>query len=323
MTEVLGRRALLGLVAAGLALPGEALAKREPTIRDVTQSAIGTTFALWLKSAPFPSPGYAYADQTVVAFVPKHYRAPKGGRLDCLVHFHGHGSLATEAVKQQALREQVYESKQNIILLAPQGAVRASESPPGKLGVEGGLRRMIAEAAQVLASPRAQKSLGKAATPRRPRLGRVAISAHSGGYYPASICLSKGGIAVSEVYLFDALYGEVAAYRDWLVAKKSHKLVSYVVSGQVRGYNRQLEAALEARGVACLHEPVTGPKLSRAELVRGRAIFLDVVGTHGGATYGQNQLRDCLFASGFDRHVASGWFKDKEAPRKVDPREGS
>jgi hypothetical protein len=93
------------------------------------------------------------------------------------------------------------------------------------------------------------------------------------------------------------------------------------VSQAVRKENEALEAALTAAGVACTHETAgSGAKLSRAELTRARALFLDGQGSHSDVTYQSNQLRDCLYASCLDRVIASSWFEDKNAPRRIDPR---
>lgn len=330
----LSRRGFLRLgasTAAALAVPSlvssAASAAGRAKIVDVAETSLGTTLELSLTHAPFPFRGSPWSDSTVIAFVPKHYRATKDARFDALVHFHGHNTTARDAVVAHALREQLFESKQNAILLVPQGPVRAAESPPGKLGEAGGLRRLLTEAAVVLSSKPARQALGGAAVGSRPRLGLVVLSAHSGGYRPAAACLRSSGIDVQEVYLFDALYGEVSTYRDWVVARKRstgrarHKLVSHFVSQAVRKENQALEAALIAAGVECTKENAAGgAKLTRAELTRARVLFLDGQASHSDVTHQSNQLRDCLYASCFDRILPSGWFDDKNAPRRIDPR---
>jgi hypothetical protein len=324
------RLALGGLAAAAtssLATTGEA-ASRAAKIHAVERTAIGTTLTLALEHAPFPCPGAPWTDPTVIAFVPHHYRAPKGDGVDVLVHFHGHNTTAAEAVVAHALREQVTDSKQNLVLLVPQGPVHAADGSPGKLDHPRGLRRLLAEAIGVLATHHAARELGDAALPSRPELGMVALSAHSGGYRPAAACLDHGGVDVREVYLFDALYGELATYRDWVVARKDahgrarHKLVSHFVSQEVRRNNRALEAMLEAAGVRCTRD-VLGPRggaISRAELTHARAVFVDGNASHTDVTHASNQLRDCLFASCFRRVLPSDWFEEKDGPRPVDPR---
>ncbi|WP_438026287.1 hypothetical protein [Sorangium sp. So ce233] len=331
----LGRRAFLrtlgvagGAVAApGLWDPAPALAGAS-RVKGVETSAIGVTLKLEMSHAPFPCDGAPYRDETVIVFVPAHYRAPESGELDLVMHFHGHVTTAERAIAAHKLREQLHESKQNAVLVVPQGAVNAAESPPGKLGQQGGLRRLCGELAAVLSTPAARRALGDSAVPRQARLGMLCLSAHSGGYRVAAACLRHGGCEVSEVYLFDALYGEVDAYRDWVLERKDrsgrdrHKLISHFVAGDVRRLNLELARALEAQGVPCLHERRPG-ELTRKQLLSGRAIFIHAPIAHSAVTFEQNAFRDCLFASGLRRQLRSSWFEKKDEPRRIDVRSRS
>jgi hypothetical protein len=304
------------------ALDAPALAAPRKKVREIQTGDLGTTFLLELDNAPFPCPGTPYEDATVVVFVPAHYRAPAAGGVDALVHFHGHSSMAEATVKAHALREQLFESRQNAILVAPQGPVNAADGAGGKLDKPVGLARLLAEVVAVLKSPQARAALGPSALGKKARPGVVCLSAHSGGYRVAASCLRAGGLEVSEVYLFDALYGEVDAYRDWVLAgrgKHRHKLMSHYVGGVTREKNLELLAELERRGVKCEHETKPG-QLSRVELAKGRVIFLACNLSHVGVTHELNALRDCLFASGLKRALETDWFEHKEAPRPLDPR---
>jgi hypothetical protein len=322
----------IGLGALGAATggalvgaPAEALAGgARKKVREIQGGDLGTTLLCELDAAPFPCPGAPYEDPTVLVFVPAHYRAPADGAVDLVVHFHGHNSTTEAAVKAHAIREQLAESKQNVVLVAPQGPVNAADGAGGKLDRPGGLARLAAEVAGVLASPAARDALGAAAPPKKAKLraGRVALSSHSGGYRVAASCLRHGGVEVSEVYLFDSLYGETDAYRDWVLAgrgKRRRKLVSHYVGGKVREKNLELLAELERRGVRCDHETRPG-QLSRAELAKGRAIFLASALAHTSITHELNALRDCLFASGFKRNLETDWFDKKDEPRPLEAR---
>lgn len=330
--SVLGRRAFLqalgvasGVVAApGLWDPALAMAASKK-VKAIEPSELGVTLKLELSNAPFPCEGSPYRDATVMVFVPAYYRAPENDELDLVVHFHGHLTTAARAMAAHKLREQLYESKQNAVLVVPQGAVNAAESPPGKLEKKGGLRRLCGELATVLSGSTARRALGDAAIPRQAKLGMLCLSAHSGGYRVAAACLRHGGCNVNEVYLFDALYGEVEAFRDWVLERKSssgrdrHKLISHFVAGDVRRLNLELENALTARGVDCLHERRPG-QLTRDQLVRGRAIFIETPLAHSAVTFEHNAFRDCLFASGLRRNLRSRWFEKRNEPREIEAR---
>jgi hypothetical protein len=318
--------ALGGLVAApGLWAPAPAAAKPASKVRGVEASDLGVTLKLALSHAPFPCEGAPYQDPTVMVFVPAHYRAPDSGELDLVVHFHGHNTTAERAIVTHKLREQLNDSKQNAVLVVPQGAVNVPESPPGKLEKRSGLRKLCGEVASVLAGPAARKALGDSAIRAKATLGMVCLSAHSGGYRVAAACLRSGGCNVNEVYLFDALYGEVETFRDWVLERKNksgrdrHKLVSHFVAGDVRRLNLDLERGLEEQGVACLHERRPG-ELTRKQLMSGRAIFVETGLAHSAVTFEQNAFRDCLFASGLRRQLRSDWFENKDEPRRIDTR---
>jgi hypothetical protein len=323
------RRRFLGalLAACGsqlVTLPARA-ASSSTKIRRIEKEPCGTTFRLALEHAPFPCGGSPYTDSTVFVFVPRHYRAPDDQRLDAVVHFHGHNTTAERTLAAHALREQLYDSKQNAILVVPQGAVLAAESGVGKLAKAGGLRRLMNEIGHVLAMPEAQNALDRAATSRDAVPGTLCLSAHSGGYTSVASAITHGGLPVHEVYLFDALYGELVTYRDWVLSAKDargrsrHKLVSFYAGELVRTNNLALLAALEARGVECLHE-AKPPELSRAQIAHGRAVFLRSRLSHTGVTHELNGLRDCLFASCLHRRLDTDWFENACQPRPLDPR---
>ena len=69
----------------------------------------------------------------------------------------------------------------------------------------------------------------------------------------------------------------------------------------------------------CEHETRPG-QLSRAELAKGRAIVLASALAHTAITHELNALRDCLFASGFQRKLDTDWFEKKDEPRPLDAR---
>lgn len=296
-------------------------------VRDVERSGIGWTFWLELENSLFPAPGSKYTDNTVAVFVPKHWRVPKSRRIDTVLHFHGHRNTIRKALDRYDLRAQVYDSRQNCILVLPQGPVNAEDSDGGKLDEPGGLMRFLTELRQTLQTREVAKALGRKALPKSARVGTLCVSAHSGGYRVTARCLKHGGYPVSEVYLFDALYGDGDFYADWLEETKgvkdwrsAHKLVNFYATDRPAKHSRDLMAELDKRGVPYLHEEKEG-QLTRQQLTKGRAIFIRTPTGHRGVVFKHNALRDCLYASRLERYVASKWFDAKTRPRRVEPRE--
>lgn len=328
---------LAGAAAWSLASEAEAAEKAEKVVRaaaskpalvieDIEQGKRGTTITLSQTQGMFPAPGSRWVDPTTLVFVPSHFRVLEDARVDAVVHFHGHGTTAAEAMKKHQLREQLDDSRQNAILVMPQGPVKAIDSSGGKLDKPGGLQRFLGELRVGLQRAEVGKTLGAAHLPSAARIGMVCVSAHSGGFGVTARCLKHGGHDISEVYLFDALYGEVAAYLDWVVARKEqtgarerHKLVSYYAGGKPKTNSLALIKSLEARGVDVLHEVREG-QLSRAELTKGRAIFIRSGVDHSRLTFQNNGLRDCLYASGLKRRLESDWFAAKDGERAIERR---
>jgi hypothetical protein len=321
------RRTLLAaLAAAPLALLARrAVAQPATRVRSLARDARGTTLWLALDHAPFPSPGAGYSDDTVIVFVPAHYRYRPEEGVASLVHFHGHNTTADRALAAHELREQVVDSKQNAVLVVPQLAVMAADGSCGKLEAPGGLARLVEEAIATTARE-AASTLGDTAFPRGAGAGTVCLSAHSGGYHAAASCLRAGGLDVRETYLFDALYSEIETFRDWVIARRGeplhrrHKLVSYFTEGATTEANdAALLAQLERAGVQCAHEIREG-ELSRRDLSHADAVFVRTGLWHSNVTWETNALRDTLFASALPRHLPTTWFARKTEARPIERR---
>ncbi len=322
------RRSVL-LAAAGLGLlafsrPSRAEASTSRVVR-TSSDARGVTVTLELEHAPFPAAGSFHRDATVFVFVPHHYRPSTDGSVAMVVHFHGHNTTAERAILAHQLREQLYESKQNAILVVPQMAVLAPDSNAGKLEQPGGFARLLGDVLRTLDAPAVRTALGDAALPPSASPSRVCVSAHSGGYHAAASALKHGGIAVREAYLFDALYADVEVFRDWVRAGSGqpknarHKLVSYYTGGTTAVNTHRLFTELERAGVSCAHEQVEG-SLSRVELTQAEAVAIKTQLTHGAVTSELNGLRDCLYASVLRRHLRSSWFDARDGRRPLDRR---
>jgi hypothetical protein len=295
------------------------------SLKSLARDALGTTFWLGLDHAPFPAQGAPYRDNTVIVFVPSHYRFSEEEGVSALVHFHGHNTTAERALRAHELREQLADSRQNALLVVPQLAVLAADSSCGKLESPGGLARLLSETMAVCARE-GRITLGDTAFPGDAPLGTVCVSAHSGGYHAAAAVLRVGGIDVREVYLFDALYAESETFRDWVIERRGeplhrrHKLVSYFTGGATEANNVQLRALIERAGLVCEHEAREG-ELSRRDLSHADAVFVRTGLGHSDVAWETNALRDCLFASALPRHMPTTWFACKTGARPLEKRQ--
>jgi len=321
------RREVLAALAAVSVLSLGRSARAQPVsrLRSIARDALGTTLTLALDHAPFPSGGAAYRDDSVLFFVPAHYRYRDEEGVASLVHFHGHNTTAERATAAHQLREQLADSRQNAVLVVPQLAVGSADSACGKLETPGGLARLLEEAIAV-AAREGRPTLGETRFPSSAALGTVCVSAHSGGYHAAACSLRVGGVDVRETYLFDALYAELDTFRDWVTSRRGealhrrHKLVSYFVEGGNPETNSELlRAELERATVLCEEERQEG-ELSRHDLSHGEAVFVRTGLWHSQVTWETNALRDCLYASALPRHLSSDWFARKSGARPIERR---
>ncbi len=149
-----------------------------------------------------------YADDSVVVVVPDGFKETEAG-TNLIIHFHGHMNDNLGALEQYGMPQALIAGKVNALLVLPQGPYRARDSFGGKMEDEGGLRRL---AEDVLETMKQEGVLKEA------RLNRVVVSAHSGGYRPAAFSLERGGLDghITDVFLFDAFYGEQDKFLDWL-----------------------------------------------------------------------------------------------------------
>ena len=151
------------------------------------------------------------------------------------------------------------------------------------------------------------------------------LSAGGGGYRAVANCIERGGIEISEVYLFNSLYGREDSFRDWLLAgaseespRQRRKLISFFRdSSTVSEKNHSLMSDLEDASMHYVLE-ARGEELSRAEFIRQRAVFIETGLSHGAIVRGHNNFRDCLYASSLRTRVHSDWFDNLEGGRLSD-----
>ncbi len=313
MAVVLTRRQLArgaAASAAGAALGPSRPAAAKGTLRQVHAGELGTTLVLGLANAPFPFGDAPYDDDSCVVFVPTHHRAAHG-RIDALVHLHGHGTTARKTMVEKQLREQFHASGQDAILVLPQGPIDAKDSRWGKLAEPEGLLRLLGELRRTLQHEDVAAALGESAMPAAGRIGQLVLSAHSGGYRGAAACLQHGGFDVREMWLFDALYGEREAFRQWVLQRRErtgaherHKLLAFYAVDKVAAQCRALREELEHDGVAFVHA-TDDRALSRTAMTRARVAFVRSSASHREVMHANDALRDALRWSCFAKAAAA------------------
>lgn len=201
-----------------------------------------------LETAPFPHPKRSnghnyngefysaedhYLNNRVAVFIPKGFR--NSGKIDFVVHFHGWGNSVDSVLVYFRLIEQFSQSNKNAILVVPQGPYRAPDSFGGKLEDENGFLNFIDELMQKLFDDKWISS-------KKP--GTIILVGHSGGYHVISYILLRGGMNrhIKEVFLFDALYGQMEKFCYWIDDYDGKLINIYTENG---GTKSESEAMME------------------------------------------------------------------------------
>jgi hypothetical protein len=147
-----------------------------------------------------------YDDSSVLMVVPRSFKA--GRKVDLVFWFHGWHNNIDTALRFYGLARQFAVSGVNAILVLPEAARQAADSYGGKLGQEGDFALLVKDVVAELGK-RGVVSPGTAA-------GHLVVGGHSGGYVAIADILTKGGLPVDAVWLFDALYGHVDDFMNWI-----------------------------------------------------------------------------------------------------------
>jgi hypothetical protein len=192
---------------------------------------------------PLPEPRH-FRDDRVLFHLPPGFDPARPFTL--LVFIHGHrAELRRTLLGEHDLARQIDESGANVVLVAPQMALDAPDSHPGKLAEPDGLERFLDEAAGFLAR---DAGVDRGAVAHAP----VILAGFSGGYRTVAFCLERGGAdrRIEGVILLDAIYGEVERLRSWLTTDGRRGFFLCLYGESSREGTDALAAALAEGGIA-------------------------------------------------------------------------
>lgn len=225
----------------------------------------GKIFRYELKNAPFPhamrSNGYTYkntvypadkhySDSTVLVYVPRAFNPNE--QVNIIVYFHGWYSCIDSSNTKMRLAEQVEASGIPAIFIFPEGPKYAPDSFGGKLEEKGRFANMLQEVYSKLTQERV--------LPEHFQPGKIILAGHSGAFRVLSYILFRGGMEdkVTDVILFDALYGGTAKYLHWLASGNKSMYLIYTEDGGTKSETEDMMTML-----AEWHTPFT--KIDRDE----------------------------------------------------------
>jgi hypothetical protein len=147
-----------------------------------------------------------YSDSSVLIFVPPKFSAAE--KVNLVFWFHGWRNNIDCTNSYFELSRQFIASSRNAILVLAETAKNAPDSYGGKLerpSVFASLTNDIAD------SLKKQKVIGQNTT-----IGNITLAGHSGAYRVIAYILQNEGPSIHKVFLFDALYGEVDKFMNWV-----------------------------------------------------------------------------------------------------------
>jgi hypothetical protein len=258
-------------------------------------------FVPHFSSAPFPDQnrinGHVYDDKTysaqehysdssVAIFIPKGFRPDE--ETNFVVYFHGWNNNIDSACAQFKLIEQFCESNKNAIFVFPEGPKNSPDSYGGKLEDKDGLKNLIDDVLKFLLEKGKIKS---------DKVGNIILSGHSGAYRVISFSLMRGGLTknISDVILFDALYGQTEKFSHWIENYNGRFINIYTDNGGTKNETESLTDDLDAWGIPYFKSEDT--QLKDDDLKNHRLIFIHTDLSHNEVISTRNQFREYLKTS--------------------------
>ena len=262
---------------------------------------LGEMFIPEFSSAPFPHPsritGHTYNDKTfskedhysdssVAIFIPNGFTPTANTNI--VVYFHGWRNNIDSACAQFNLIEQFTESNKNAIFVFPEGPKNSPDSFGGKLEEKDGLKVLIEDVLKFLAEKKELNST---------KVGSIILAGHSGAGRVISFCLMRGGLTknISDVILFDALYGQIEKYAHWIENYKGRFINIYTDGGGTKSETESLIDDLDGWGIPYFKSEEIELKMDG--LLNNRLIFIHTDLTHNEVISKREQFLNYLKTS--------------------------
>jgi hypothetical protein len=205
-----------------------------------------------------------YDDSSVLLVIPPHLKRER--KIDLIFWFHGwHNSIDT-TLQFYGLARQFAAANSDAVLVLPEAAKNAADSYGGKLRQKGDFRALVGDVMEELRNYGIVQPDASA--------GHITLGCHSGGYSAVADILANGEQPVDEVWLFDALYGHLPVFMDWIRSDRRHHFVHWFTNhgGGTDVVSDTLMQQLEGQHIDYL---LTGEGLLSPAMIReNRILFI-------------------------------------------------
>jgi len=179
----------------------------------------------------------------------------------------------------------------NAILIVPQGPKNAPDSFGGKLEEKDGFEQFIEEIVI---------QLNDREVINTQEIGTIILSGHSGAYRVIGYILDRGGLTkhIKEVYLFDALYGELEKYLFWLDNYPGKFINIYTKDGGTKEESEKMMEDISSRDLRYCF--INEKRIKNDGLSRNRLIFIYSTLGHNEVIHKRQQFYRFLLNSKLD-----------------------
>jgi hypothetical protein len=203
-----------------------------------------------------------YDDSSVLLVVPPRLRRDR--KTDLIFWFHGWHNNIDTALQFYGLARQFAAANCDAVLVLAEAARNAADSYGGKLKQKGDFSALVGDVMGEL------KKYG--IVPGDAVVGHIVLGCHSGGFSAVADILANGQEPVDEVLLFDALYGRLPVFMDWIRQDKRHHFVHWYTDhgGGTDVVSDTLMQELKAQQIDYV---LTGEALLSAGQIRGNKVL--------------------------------------------------
>lgn len=238
----------------------------------------GHLFIFESKYAPFPHPQRAgghiyqdslyalaphYNDSSIAVFIPEGFES--ADTVDMVFYFHGWWNNINQSIDEFDLLGQFTRSNRKAVFVFPEGPKNAPDSFGGKMEEPGVFKQLVEDVLTQLK----KRGLLDDAVP-----GKIILSGHSGAYRAIAHILHHGGLSghIKEVYLFDALYGQLDKFEDWILSGEG-KLLN-IITPQGGTWQTSLDFLYELEQKQISFETVQGNVVPDTQLRDNHLLFI-------------------------------------------------